>query len=344
MNIPVFHDDQHGTAIIVGAAVLNALEMRRQEDRRGEARHQRRRRRRHRLPRHAGRAGHEAGEHPRRRPRRRALHRPRPHGPGQAALRARHRQAHAGRHRRRRRHVPRPVRRRRAQAGDGRDDGRRARSSSRWPIRIRKSCRRTPRRCARTASSPPAVRTTRTRSTTRCASPTSSAARSTSAPPTINEAMKLACVRAIAAAGAHGVVRPRQRLRRRGAELRPRLPDPASVRPAPAGHARAGRGAARRWTRASPRGRSPTSSAYEEKLGQFIYRTGLLMKPCYDRARSDRKRVVYAEGEEETVLRAVQTVIDEGLALPDPDRPPGRDRDAHRAPGPAHARRASISS
>ena len=56
--------------------------------------------------------------------------------------------------------------------------------------------------------------------------------------------------------------------------------------------------------------------AYEEKLGQFIYRTGLLMKPVYDRARADLKRVVYAEGEEETVLRAVQTVIDEALAYP----------------------------
>jgi malate dehydrogenase (oxaloacetate-decarboxylating)(NADP+) len=56
--------------------------------------------------------------------------------------------------------------------------------------------------------------------------------------------------------------------------------------------------------------------AYREKLGQFIYRTGLLMKPVYDRARSDQKRVVYAEGEEETVLLAVQTVIDEQLARP----------------------------
>jgi malate dehydrogenase (oxaloacetate-decarboxylating)(NADP+) len=56
--------------------------------------------------------------------------------------------------------------------------------------------------------------------------------------------------------------------------------------------------------------------AYLEKLGQFIYRTGLLMKPVYERARADRKRVVYAEGEEETVLRAVQTVIDERLAFP----------------------------
>ncbi|AWV08637.1 NADP-dependent malic enzyme [Marilutibacter maris] len=56
--------------------------------------------------------------------------------------------------------------------------------------------------------------------------------------------------------------------------------------------------------------------AYVEQLGQFIHRTGLVMKPVYDRARSDRKRVVYAEGEEETVLRAVQTVVDERLAYP----------------------------
>ena len=56
--------------------------------------------------------------------------------------------------------------------------------------------------------------------------------------------------------------------------------------------------------------------AYREKLGQFVYRTSLMMKPVYDRARADKKRVVYAEGEEETVLRAVQTVIDEGLAFP----------------------------
>lgn len=56
--------------------------------------------------------------------------------------------------------------------------------------------------------------------------------------------------------------------------------------------------------------------AYREKLGQFVYRSSLMMKPVYDRARADRKRVVYAEGEEETVLRGVQTVIDEGLAYP----------------------------
>ncbi|MEP6634963.1 MAG: phosphate acyltransferase, partial [Luteimonas sp.] len=55
---------------------------------------------------------------------------------------------------------------------------------------------------------------------------------------------------------------------------------------------------------------------YKEKLGQFVYRTGLVMKPVYERARANKQRVVYAEGEEENVLRAVQTVIDEQLATP----------------------------
>ena len=57
-------------------------------------------------------------------------------------------------------------------------------------------------------------------------------------------------------------------------------------------------------------------AAYREQLSQFVFRTGLLMKPMFDQARSDLKRVVFAEGEEETVLRAVQTVVDEGLARP----------------------------
>jgi malate dehydrogenase (oxaloacetate-decarboxylating)(NADP+) len=56
--------------------------------------------------------------------------------------------------------------------------------------------------------------------------------------------------------------------------------------------------------------------AYREHLSQFVFRTGLLMKPMFDRARADLKRVVFAEGEEETILRAVQTVVDEGLARP----------------------------
>lgn len=56
--------------------------------------------------------------------------------------------------------------------------------------------------------------------------------------------------------------------------------------------------------------------AYVESLQQFFYRTGLLMKPVFDAARRDPKRVVFAEGEEPVVLRAVQTIVDEGLAKP----------------------------
>jgi malate dehydrogenase (oxaloacetate-decarboxylating)(NADP+) len=56
--------------------------------------------------------------------------------------------------------------------------------------------------------------------------------------------------------------------------------------------------------------------AYREKLEQFVYRTGLLMKPVFDAARANPKRVAYADGEEPIVLRAVRSVIDNGLARP----------------------------
>ncbi len=56
--------------------------------------------------------------------------------------------------------------------------------------------------------------------------------------------------------------------------------------------------------------------AYTEKLSQFVFRTTTLMKPLFDRAKADIQRIVYAEGEEDVVLRAVQSVVDEGLAKP----------------------------
>lgn len=56
--------------------------------------------------------------------------------------------------------------------------------------------------------------------------------------------------------------------------------------------------------------------AYKEKLRQFFYRTDLLMKPVFDKAQKDPKRIVYCEGEEEKTLRAIQVVIDENLAKP----------------------------
>ncbi|MTV37413.1 NADP-dependent malic enzyme [Duganella radicis] len=59
--------------------------------------------------------------------------------------------------------------------------------------------------------------------------------------------------------------------------------------------------------------------AYEESLQQFVYRSGTFMKPLFAVAKKaplDVKRIVYAEGEEERVLRAVQVVCDEKLARP----------------------------
>ena len=57
--------------------------------------------------------------------------------------------------------------------------------------------------------------------------------------------------------------------------------------------------------------------AYIEKLQSFVYASGSTMKPIYAAAkRASKKRVCYAEGEEERVLRAVQIVVDEGLAHP----------------------------
>jgi malate dehydrogenase (oxaloacetate-decarboxylating)(NADP+) len=57
--------------------------------------------------------------------------------------------------------------------------------------------------------------------------------------------------------------------------------------------------------------------AYREKLQAFVYASGTTMKPIYALAkRAKNKRIAYAEGEEERVLRATQIVIDEGLARP----------------------------
>ncbi|MDO9054188.1 MAG: NADP-dependent malic enzyme [Gallionella sp.] len=57
-------------------------------------------------------------------------------------------------------------------------------------------------------------------------------------------------------------------------------------------------------------------SAYREQLAGFIYQSSMLMKPVFDAAKRAPKRLVYAEGEDMRVLHAVQTVVDEGLAYP----------------------------
>ncbi|HTP98849.1 MAG TPA: NADP-dependent malic enzyme [Casimicrobiaceae bacterium] len=133
---------------------------------------------------------------------------------------------------------------------------------------------------------------------------------------TINEEMKLACVRAIAdlamaeqsdiVANAYNV----ENLRFGPEYLIPKPFDPrliVNIAPAVA-KAAMDSGVATR----------PIADfdAYRQGLTQFVYHSGLLMKPIFSAAKAALKRIVYAEGEDERVLRAVQVVIDEGLAKP----------------------------
>ncbi|KHV72812.1 malic enzyme [Acinetobacter baumannii] len=57
-------------------------------------------------------------------------------------------------------------------------------------------------------------------------------------------------------------------------------------------------------------------SAYRQKLSEFVYNSAFLMKPIFAQAKTDPKRIAYAEGEDERVLRAVQIAVDEDLAKP----------------------------
>ena len=56
--------------------------------------------------------------------------------------------------------------------------------------------------------------------------------------------------------------------------------------------------------------------AYAESLQRFVFRSGFIMRPVFNACRANPKRVVYADGEEERVLRAVQVVLEDGLAIP----------------------------
>ena len=62
---------------------------------------------------------------------------------------------------------------------------------------------------------------------------------------------------------------------------------------------------------------------YRQHLSQYVFESVILMKPLFEKAKSDPKRLVYAEGEQTKILHSVQSVLDEGLAKPiligDPD-------------------------
>ncbi len=132
----------------------------------------------------------------------------------------------------------------------------------------------------------------------------------------INEAMKLACVEALAGLA---LAEPSDVVAAAYGEtpltfgpdyLIPRPFDPrliVEIAPAVARAAMASGVATRPIT---------DDAAYRQRLTEFVFRSGLAMKPVFERARADPKRVVYAEGEDERVLRAAQQALDEGLARP----------------------------
>jgi malate dehydrogenase (oxaloacetate-decarboxylating)(NADP+) len=133
---------------------------------------------------------------------------------------------------------------------------------------------------------------------------------------TINEEMKLAAVRAIAAlahaeipevvAQAYGAAG----LRFGGDYLIPKPFDPRLIEVvAPAvAQAAADSGVAQRPI--------ADTEAYRQRLGRFVYQSGSAMQPVFAAAKVNPKSVIYAEGEDERVLRAAQVVVDEGIARP----------------------------
>jgi malate dehydrogenase (oxaloacetate-decarboxylating)(NADP+) len=56
--------------------------------------------------------------------------------------------------------------------------------------------------------------------------------------------------------------------------------------------------------------------AYYDGLNRFVFRSGLVMKPIFDRAQGQGKRIAFADGEDERVLRAAQVLLEEGIARP----------------------------
>ncbi len=56
--------------------------------------------------------------------------------------------------------------------------------------------------------------------------------------------------------------------------------------------------------------------AYGETLSRFVFRSGFVMKPVFAQAKTNKRRVIFADGEDERVLRATEVVLEEGLATP----------------------------
>jgi malate dehydrogenase (oxaloacetate-decarboxylating)(NADP+) len=57
-------------------------------------------------------------------------------------------------------------------------------------------------------------------------------------------------------------------------------------------------------------------NVYRQQLSHYIFQTVILMRPLFEKAKADPKKLIYAEGEETKILHAVQSVLDEGIAKP----------------------------
>lgn len=129
---------------------------------------------------------------------------------------------------------------------------------------------------------------------------------------TVNEAMKIACVHAIAkmahAESSDTVLGEALSFSRE--YLIPRPLDPRLIMAIAPAVARAAMetGIATRPIE--------DFDAYHQKLSEFVYNSAFIMKPVYANAKASPKRIVFCEGEDDRVLRAVQVVVDEGLAQP----------------------------
>ncbi len=132
----------------------------------------------------------------------------------------------------------------------------------------------------------------------------------------INEEMKIACVKAIAelarreATDEVATVYAGQNLEFGPEYLIPKPFDPRLIVELPIAVAKAAMstGVATRPIQ--------DFDAYREKLQQFNTRSTMVMRSVFSGAKQDPKRIVYSEGEEEHILRAVQMVLDEGVAKP----------------------------
>lgn len=133
---------------------------------------------------------------------------------------------------------------------------------------------------------------------------------------TINEEMKLACVRALAdlthqdPSDVVASIYAQEDLRFSPNYIIPKPFDPRLVTELPPAVAKAAMetGVATRPIQ--------DFAAYKQQLSEFVYRSSLIMKPIFSRAKKMPLRLIYAEGEEERILQAAQHVLEEGIAYP----------------------------